>query len=322
MQRSDEASWAPSTRPKRQLRQPSYLKDYEVSAVRPKIRGPSRASPAPHPPREEDRGSQPHVKWSRPPEAHDNYLPSFEESYDDTSLGWRHTPMPHTEEGAEPSWLHRESMQYGSASPYETRRESLELPASAREARRSAAWSGIRALANASPSITRGLVSARGRGGWWGAAPSAMASSDYPPESAAVEEQRVVIVIDRMMSELQLMRDSMTPSITAHTRPHSTPRSLNAPQPRRGSEQYDGWSPTLRPGPHSPISRPQHSMYHTNAGSSTQHPTRPDMSQPHPARGRQFSSVSASQGGGEYRGPAPKIPLFIHNDPMEFSWLN
>ncbi|KAL0149827.1 hypothetical protein M9458_054875 [Cirrhinus mrigala] len=58
-------------------------------------------------------------------------------------------------------------------------------------------------------------------------APLPWPSSNYPPNSAVVEEQRVVIVIDRMMSELQLMRDSMTSSITAHTRPHSTPRNLN-----------------------------------------------------------------------------------------------
>lgn len=45
------------------------------------------------------------------------------------------------------------------------------------------------------------------------------------------------------------------------------------------------------------------------------------MSQPHTARGRPFSSVSASQVEREYRGPVPKIPLFIHNDLIESSQL-
>lgn len=86
-------------------------------------------------------------------------------------------------------------------------------------------------------------------------------------------------------------------SITAKTRPHSTSRSLNPPQPRRGPEQYDIQSHTPRPKPYSPISRQQPSMCHTEAGSSTQYPVRPDTSQPHPARGRQFSPVSVTLGG-------------------------
>lgn len=45
-----------------QLRQSSYLKDYEVSAVQPKVRGPSRASLAPHLPRDEEWSSHSNVK--------------------------------------------------------------------------------------------------------------------------------------------------------------------------------------------------------------------------------------------------------------------
>ncbi|RXN34854.1 guanine nucleotide-binding subunit alpha-12 isoform X2 [Labeo rohita] len=320
MQQSDEASWAPSTRPKRQLRQPSYLKDYEVSAVRPKVRGPSRASTTPLPPREEDRGSQPHVKWGRPIEAHDDYLPTFEESYNDTSLGWRHTPMPFTGEGAEPSWSQSDSVQYSSASLYDTRRESLELPASTRV---EGAVQHDQVLDHwpmpplllpedsLVPEVEEAEVELP---------PPPWPSSNYPPKSAVVGEQRVVIVIDRMMSELQLMRDSMTSSITAHTRPHSTPRNLNPPQPRRGPEQDEG-SPTARPTLCSPISRSQPRTYHTDVGSLTQRSTTSNINRPQPARDRQFSPVSVTQGGGEYRGPAPKIPLFVRNDPMEFSRL-
>ncbi|KAL0199428.1 hypothetical protein M9458_007968, partial [Cirrhinus mrigala] len=320
MQQSDEASWAPSTRPKRQLRQPSYLKDYEVSAVRPKVRGLSRASTTPLPPREEDWGSQPHVKWGRPIEAHDDYFPSIEESYNDTSLGWRHTPAPFTGEGAEPSWLQSDSAQYSSASLYDTRRESLELPASTRV---EGAVQHDQVLDHwpmpplllpedsLVPEVEEAEVELP---------PPPWPSSNYPPKSAVVEEQRVVIVIDRMMSELQLMRDSMTSSITAHTRPYSTPRNLNPSQPRRGPEQDEG-SSTARPTLCSPISRLQPRTYYTDVGSLTQRSTASNINRPHPARDRQFSPVSVTQGGGEYRGPAPKIPLFVRNDPMEFSRL-
>ncbi|KAL1265253.1 hypothetical protein QQF64_003280 [Cirrhinus molitorella] len=81
-------------------------------------------------------------------------------------------------------------------------------------------------------------------------------SSDYPPKSAAVEEHRVVIVIDRMMSKLQLMRDSMTSSTLAHTRPHSTPRNPDLPLHGRGHERSDAWSPAPKLIPYSPISDP------------------------------------------------------------------
>lgn len=131
--------------------------------------------------------------------------------------------MPYTEEGAEPSWLHRESVQYSSASPYDTKRESLELSASARvegAAQRDQAFEHwpMPPLPLQDDSLVPEEEEGDGE-----LPPPPWPSSDYPPESAAVELQRVVIVIDRMMSELQLMTDSMTSSITAHTRPHSTP---------------------------------------------------------------------------------------------------
>ncbi|XP_052449737.1 uncharacterized protein LOC128011416 [Carassius gibelio] len=320
MQQSDEASWAPSTRPRRQLKQPSYLKDYEVSAVRPKIRGPSRVSPAVNPSREENRSSQPHVKWSQPPLAPDSYSPIFEESYEDRSLGWPHTTMSYTE-GAEASGQHREGLQYSSASLYDSTRELLEPSASAREQGAAQCVQSFERWPMPPLPVPDDSLVPEEEEGDGELPPPPWPSSDYPPGPAAVEEQRVVIVIDRMMSELQLMRDSVTSSITARTRPHSTDRSLNPPQPIRGPAQYDVLSSTPRAGPCSPISRPQPSMYPTNGRSSTQHPVRPDMSHPHATRGSQLSSESVNQGRGPYIGPAPKIPLFIHNDPMEFSRL-
>ncbi|XP_067303718.1 uncharacterized protein [Pseudorasbora parva] len=316
MQQSDEASWAPPTRPKRQIRQPSYLKDYEVSAVRPKIRGQSRASPAPHTPRGEEWSSQPHVKWRRSYQAHDDYSPSPEESFRNTGLVWPHTSMPHTEEGAEPNVMHSERMQYSFASSRDPRGESCELMASdtVKQDQSAERWPmpplplPEDSLVTEEEEYDEGLP------------PPPWPPSDYPPISAVAEEQRVVIVLDRMMSELQLMRDSVMSSLTPHTRPYSTPRSLNTPQPRQGPEQYVR-SHTPRPEFYSPVSRPQLSKYHTDAGSSAQYQSRPDTSQLPPAQGRQFSSASATLGGGEYRGPSPKIPCFIHKDPMEFSRL-
>ncbi len=140
-------------------------------------------------------------------------------------------------------------------------------------------------------------------------------------KSTVGEEQRVVIVIDRMMSELQLMKDSVSSSIAAHTHSHSTPRSLNLPQPRRGPEEYDIRSSTQRPKLYSPISRPQPSIYRRDEAFPTQYPARPHIQPPPPASGRQFSPMSAAPGVGEYRGPASKIQFLVHNDPMEFSRL-
>jgi hypothetical protein len=319
MEQREEASWAPSSRPRRHLRQPLYLRDYEVSAVRPKIRGPPHVSPVPHTPRGDEWSSQPHVKWSRLPNAQDDYSTSLEESINIPSLGWPHTPMPYTED--EPSRLHGESMQYSFASPHDDQRESRELTASAR----------VLGAAQQDPPSEPWPVPPLPLPGdslvleeeeyEEGLPPPPWPSHDYPPAPAAAEEQRVVTVIDRMMSELQLMRDSMTSSVTAHTRPQSTPRSWNHPQPKQGPEQHHTRSYTPGPAPYMPISRPQPSMYRTDAESSTQYPARPDTSQPHPARGRQFSPASVTLGGGEYRGPAPRIPFFVHKDPMEFSRL-
>lgn len=67
-------------------------------SVRPKIRGPMRASPAPHMSKGEDWSSKPHVKWSRPHNAQDDYS---EDRFNNTSLGCPHTP-PYTEDRAEP----------------------------------------------------------------------------------------------------------------------------------------------------------------------------------------------------------------------------
>ncbi|RXN18777.1 hypothetical protein ROHU_026070 [Labeo rohita] len=164
------------------------------SAVQPKVRGP---------PREDDLGSQPHVRWGI--KAHDDYLPSFEESYDDTNLSWRRTPTPFTGEGAEPSWLHEDSMQYSSTSLYDTRRESLELSGSARVEGAVQCdqvlehWPMPPLLLpedSLVPEVEEGEVELP---------PPPWPSSDYPPKSAVVEEQQVVIVINRMMSELRFM---------------------------------------------------------------------------------------------------------------------
>lgn len=143
-----------------------------------------------------------------------------------------------------------------------------------------------------------------------GLPPPPWPSSDYPQMSVAAEERQVVVAIDRMMSELQLMRDSVTSSVTANTRPHSTPQSQNLPQSRRVPEQHDTLTYTWKPEHYSPISHSQPNMYQMDAGYSTRHPVRPDTRQSHPARGRQFSPVSATLEG-EYKGPAPKIPLFV-----------
>ncbi len=133
---------------------------------------------------------------------------------------------------------------------------------------------------------------------------------DNPPKSVIGEEQRVFIVIDRKMSELQLMKDSVSSSIAAHSHLHSTPQSLNPPQPRRGPEEDDIRSSTQRPKLYSPISRPRPSIYRTDEAFPTQYPARPYTQPPPPASGRQFLPMSAIPAVGEYRGPAPRNSAF------------
>ncbi len=246
MQQSGEASWGPSTRPKRQVRPPSYLRDYAVNAVRPKKYGPAHGSPAEPVPRGEEWSSQPHVTWSRTPQTWCDYFPSSEESFIDTSLGWLPTFTTHTEEGAESSG-HRESVPHSFPSPYDANKESRESTASVRmrgtvqRDQTSEQWPvpplppPQDSLALEEEEYDEGLP------------PPPWPLSDNPPKSTVGEEQRVVIVIDRMMSELQLMKDSVSSSIAAHTHSHSTPWSLNLPQPRRGPEDYDIRSSTQRP---------------------------------------------------------------------------
>ncbi|XP_052415143.1 uncharacterized protein LOC127959801 [Carassius gibelio] len=133
-----------------------------------------------------------------------------------------------------------------------------------------------------------------------------------PPEG---EETQMVTIIDRMMKELQLIRDSAVSNSATRSHLSSTPkrppaRKFHEPQPL-----------THRPHFYSPgISSPP-VLDSARSGPLPKHVPGPHMSHYTPSRDIPYQPLSAMVKEKEYHGPAPKIPLFIHRDPMEFSRL-
>lgn len=126
---------------------------------------------------------------------------------------------------------------------------------------------------------------------WPSAEPPSM-----PPEG---EETQMVTMIDRMMKELQLIRDSAVSNSATRSYLSSTPkrppaRKFHDTQPlTHGSHFYS-------PGTSSPPV-----MDSAKSGPLPKHVPGPHMTHRTPSQD----------------GPTPKIPLFIHRDPMEFSRL-
>ncbi|XP_073789994.1 uncharacterized protein [Danio rerio] len=329
MEQSGEGFWAPHTRPKRQIRQPSYLRDYEVGAVRTKVREPIHNSPAHHTYREEHWSPQPHVRWSGAPTEHDDYTFHQDESLGAMSLRGPCTPMPYTEEVIEQIVSHRESM------PRQRADESLQhsytsLPDTRRVGHPEKSSDRGRTVDQQElitehwplppPPLSDDFALLREEECDDRLPPPPWPSSQYPPASIVGEELRVVTVIDRMMGELQLMRDNATSSITAHSRLHSTPHDSGRPMPSRRHEQYGAQSWLQQPESFPPIINSQRRTTHVEEPVSHFQP-RPHQHRPNSYQGRQFTPVLTTLSGGDYKGPTPKIPLFVNKDPMEFSRL-
>ncbi|XP_073782539.1 uncharacterized protein [Danio rerio] len=315
MQQSEHASWA-LPRPRRQVRQPTYLQDYEVSAVRPKSHTSRNFNLSLPVPSESVHSQQPHIQWRRPPETQAEYALDPENQYEDISRGWPLNPKPCTQVDIEQSELIRGSNANSYTSLYGQRREPMlsalnQAPVAEQCDPLFESWPV------SSMPVAEAPLMPEEENEEVDTPPPPRPSSNYLPEPT-VEEHRVFTAIDRMMSELQLMRDRMTPNRIAQTHPHSTHQSHNSPHHSRGLE-HNTWCQTQQSGPNiSSFGHPP-SMHSTSRGPLPQPRVRPYMSQPQNARSREQSWVSTCQSGGEYRGPAPKIPQFIHNDPMEFS---
>ncbi|XP_052405908.1 uncharacterized protein LOC127951863 [Carassius gibelio] len=311
MQQSVGVSEAMSTRPKRLIRQPSYLKDYEVSAMHYQ-RPSSVAPPAPR----ESQSSQSHVTWNElypPPD--DNSL-SFEESFLDTSRQ-SYPPMPYRTEGVPQSRLLSESMRYDSVSHHDTREGELtasaRAPLAVQRDQSRERWP-MPPLATSDDFQASEIEEPNEE-----LPPPPWPTPEYPSIFAVGEEMRMINVLDRMMSELQLMKESVASNVLTPTHSHSTPRVVGPSQTRGGFDQYNAKVCTPRPATYSTVSHPP-PVYHSDVGSARRSGVRPGMNQSYPTQSTHFSPGSVTLGG-EYRGPTPKIPLFIRNDPMEFSRL-
>lgn len=125
----------------------------------------------------------------------------------------------------------------------------------------------------------------------------------------------MVTMIDRMMKELQLIRDSAVSNSATRSNLSSTPkrppaRKFHDTQPlTHGSHFYS-------PGISSPPV-----MDSAKSGPLPKHIPGPHMTHRTPSQDIPYQPLSAMVKEKEYHGPTPKIPLFIHRDPMEFSRL-
>ncbi|KAL1265549.1 hypothetical protein QQF64_003576 [Cirrhinus molitorella] len=318
MQRSEQEMWAPP-RPKRQVRQPSYLQDYEVGSVRPKLRPSRNVHSSPYVPSEAAHGQQSPIQWRRPPETHAEDVLDPEEGYEDISLGRRLTFNPCDERG-EPNVSLSGSNSY--ASPYSSVRNS---PLEATN--RAPATEQLNPQFESWPvpplPASEVLVKPEEKDAEINLPPPPWPSSHYPPESVVVEEHHVVTVIERMMSELQLMKDSMTSRFTAHTYPHSTQRRQNYPQPSGSS--WNETKPLLQqPELYTSTSGRPLSMHPASAGPSTQSQVRPSICPPQ-ITSREFSrnpadDVTRGKTLGELAVPNrwSQGPLFLHKAPSEW----
>ncbi len=127
------------------------------------------------------------------------------------------------------------------------------------------------------------------------------------------EERQMVTIIDRMMNQLQLMRDSAVSSSATKSRLSSTPER----PPFRKTHD----TPTQRSQYYPPFTGCPSGMDWAESGPSFQRLPGPHMRQRTSFRDLPYQPSSAAVEEKEYRGPVPKIPLFIHRDPMEFSRL-
>ncbi|XP_057186686.1 uncharacterized protein LOC130552431 [Triplophysa rosa] len=271
MQPSEGAAWAMPARPKRQMRQPEYLQDYVVGAAPPRRSSPTRHSTPSFPPGAAEWIPRSHVPWNKTPCTRDESSADWDDSLQDTNIAWSQPPTTSTRE---PRLERRTQPTEPWPRPPPSRPDDFQL--------------GEEEEPEELP-------------------PPPWPPFEPHPMPTRVEEHRVITVIDRMMRELQLMRDQAVSEAPANDIQHSHQRDPSSYRLR--NEHWDARPRPQRSGSFSPMS-------HTE-----QFPTRVDMSHPHRARGLPQSPGAMSLGRGGYQGPAPRIPLFVHKDPMEFSRL-
>ncbi|KAL1255454.1 hypothetical protein QQF64_013515 [Cirrhinus molitorella] len=332
MQKSGEISGGPSTRPKRQRRPPQYLEDYELGPVRQRTRVSPHTSSLPY--MQEERGgalilspvestrtsrSSRQVQWDADVSEHiEEYLPSYDLHSGGLQAEWTDTPTPYAEDRNERYGVYRKDttlrrsmvkMQSSPAQLGSVEREISSLAASVKTSQRATQepWPV------APPPIQDDFQAQRGEDEYDDSLPPPPWPSNEPMSVPLVcEESQMVTIIERMMNQLQLMRDSAVSSSATKSRLSSTPQRPPARELLDTPPQWSRYYSPVASGPSGTDwaeSEPSFKRLPTNMGqrSSFRHLA------PQPS--------SAAVLEKEYRGPTPKIPLFIHRDPMEFSRL-
>ncbi len=331
MQQSGEKSWDLSTRPKRQRRPPRYLEEYELGPERQGkhvspctsslqymhgeegfssyLEGAAMMTQA-----ESAHTSRPprQVQWDSEISEHAKvYSPSDDVHSTGLRAEWIDTPAPYAEGRNERYVMYGEDTS--------SRRSTENVQSSP-----SQLWGVEREIRSLTaqqepwpipPPPTQGDFPAWGKEDEYddGLPPPPWPSNEpasMPPEG---EERQMVTIIDRMMNQLQLMRDSAVSSSATKSRLSSTPER----PPFRKTHD----TPTQRSQCYPPFTGCPSVMDWAESGPSFQCLPRPHMRQRTSFRDLPYQPSSAAVEKKEYRGPAPKIPLFIHRDPMEFSRL-
>ncbi len=328
MQQSGEKSWDLSTRPKRQRRPPQYLEEYELGPERQGKHVSPRTSSLQYMHGEEgfssylegaDMMKSPHtsrpprqVQWDSDISEHAKvYSPS--DDVHSTGLGaeWIDTPAPYAEGRNEQYVMYREDTS-SRRSTENVQSSPSQLWGVEREIRSLTAQQGPWPIP---PPPILGDFPLRGKEDEYydGLPPPPWPSNEPASMPSEGEERQMVTIIDRMMNQLQLMRDSAMSSSATKSRRSSTPER----PPFRKTHD----SPTQRSQCYPPFTGCPSGMDRAGSGPSFQCLPGPHMRQRTSFRDLPYQPSSAAVEEKEYRGPAPKIPLFIHRDPMEFSRL-
>ncbi len=148
----------------------------------------------------------------------------------------------------------------------------------------------------------------------------------YPPQqqrASLTEPHSMMSLIDKMMGQLQFMREEVA---SRHGTPSRPPQPYKEPPPvnyENPDLQWYAHSPQYAAhrayGPadrlqssYEPAQRPKIDIYH--------HPMPLQAQRPKPSWPEQ-PSVKLKESATEYRGPKPSIPYLVHKDPSEFARL-
>ncbi|RXN12018.1 guanine nucleotide-binding subunit alpha-12 isoform X2 [Labeo rohita] len=152
----------------------------------------------------------------------------------------------------------------------------------------------------------------------------------YPPlqqRASPTEPYSMMVLIDKMMGQLQLMRDDVA---SRHGTPSRSlprpPQSYKEPPPAHYEYPNQQWyvhapqyaddrayGPSDRfQSSYEPAARSKIDMYHHSMSLPAQKPKPSFSEQP---------SLQLKESAAEYRGPKPSIPYLVHKDPSEFARL-